>query len=37
VQRLIAGPGVTICDQCIGICNEILAGKQRSPDPPCGK
>jgi hypothetical protein len=25
VQRLIAGPRVYICDQCIGLCNEILA------------
>lgn len=24
VQRLIAGPGVYICDECIGLCNEIL-------------
>lgn len=25
MKRLIAGPGVYICDQCIGLCNEILA------------
>jgi hypothetical protein len=25
VQRLIAGPGVYICDECIRLCNEILA------------
>ena len=25
VQRLIAGPGVFICDECIQLCNEILA------------
>jgi hypothetical protein len=24
VQKLIAGPGVYICDECIGLCNEIL-------------
>ena len=37
VKRLIAGPGVTIRDQCIGMCNEILAGAQRSKHVPCGK
>ncbi|MBV9704274.1 MAG: hypothetical protein JO163_16205 [Methylobacteriaceae bacterium] len=25
VQRLIAGPRVFICDNCVGTCNEILA------------
>ena len=24
-QRLIAGPGVFICDECVQLCNEILA------------
>jgi ATP-dependent protease Clp ATPase subunit len=24
VQKLIAGPGVYICDQCIDLCSEIL-------------
>lgn len=24
VKRLIAGPGVYICDECIGLCNTIL-------------
>jgi hypothetical protein len=24
--RLVAGPGVYICAECIGLCNEILAG-----------
>ncbi len=24
VQRLIAGPDVFICDECVGLCNEIL-------------
>ena len=24
VERLIAGPGVYICDECIELCNEIL-------------
>ena len=31
VQRLIAGPGVYICDECIELCNEILA---EGPPPP---
>jgi hypothetical protein len=25
VQRLIAGPSVYICDECIGLCNDIIA------------
>lgn len=25
VQRLIAGPDVYICDQCVGLCNDIMA------------
>jgi ATP-dependent Clp protease ATP-binding subunit ClpX len=25
VAKLIAGPGVYICDECIGLCNDILA------------
>jgi ATP-dependent protease Clp ATPase subunit len=25
VVKLIAGPGVFICDQCIDLCNEIIA------------
>ncbi|MCK9239862.1 ATP-dependent Clp protease ATP-binding subunit ClpX [Desulfocurvus sp.] len=25
VQRLIAGPDVYICDECVGLCNEIIA------------
>jgi hypothetical protein len=30
VQCLIAGPGVFICDECVQLCNEILA--QEEPD-----
>ncbi|MFB9905372.1 ClpX C4-type zinc finger protein [Allokutzneria oryzae] len=26
VAKVIAGPGVFICDQCVGMCVEILAG-----------
>ena len=25
VARLIAGPGVFICDECVGLCDQILA------------
>jgi ATP-dependent Clp protease ATP-binding subunit ClpX len=25
VKRLIAGPGVYICDECIDLCSEIIA------------
>ena len=24
VERIIAGPNVYICNECIGLCNEIL-------------
>lgn len=27
VQKLIAGPMVFICDGCVGICNEVIAGQ----------
>ena len=27
VNRLIAGPGVYICDECIEVCNEILGSE----------
>jgi ATP-dependent Clp protease ATP-binding subunit ClpX len=25
VRRLIAGPNVYICDECVALCNEIIA------------
>jgi ATP-dependent Clp protease ATP-binding subunit ClpX len=31
--RLIAGPGVYICNLCVGLCNEILA-QDNPPDRP---
>jgi hypothetical protein len=34
VSRLVAGPGVYICDACVGLCNEILAESGPRPDPP---
>src|SRR2546425_9660955 len=43
VKKLIAGPTVYICDECIGLCNDIIAeeiekeeqqfGPQRVPKP----
>lgn len=37
VKKLIAGPGVYICDECVGLCNEILDEEeilQGKPVPP---
>jgi ATP-dependent protease Clp ATPase subunit len=34
VQKLIAGPGVHICNECIGVCNHILAEDGIDVDPP---
>jgi len=30
VKRLIAGPGVYICDECVALCQEILTSEQRA-------
>jgi hypothetical protein len=30
VRKLVAGPGVYICDQCITLCNEVLDEDARS-------
>jgi len=32
VRRLVAGPGVYICDQCVALCNEVLT--ESAPPPP---
>jgi ATP-dependent Clp protease ATP-binding subunit ClpX len=29
VAHLIAGPGVFICDECIRLCNQIIAERKR--------
>jgi len=29
VRRLVAGPGVFICDQCIQLCNEVLESNEQ--------
>jgi ClpX C4-type zinc finger len=33
VATLVAGPGVFICDECVGLCEEIIAGKPRTGPP----
>ena len=30
-RRLIAGPGVTICNECVTLCNEIIAEEEHLP------
>jgi hypothetical protein len=32
VEKLIVGPRVYICNECIGLCNKIMA-KERGPGP----
>jgi ATP-dependent Clp protease ATP-binding subunit ClpX len=27
VLRLVAGPGVYICDECVGLCNQVIASQ----------
>jgi hypothetical protein len=34
VQKLIAGPKVFICDECIGVCNDIIAYDASIERPP---
>ena len=31
VKKLIAGPGVYICNECVGVCSDILEKELRSP------
>ena len=33
VPKLIAGPAVFICDDCVGLCSEIVEEKRDNPDP----
>jgi ATP-dependent Clp protease ATP-binding subunit ClpX len=37
VRRLIAGPDVYICDECVSLCNEIIAQESLSEDGETGK
>lgn len=34
VEKLVAGPGVFICDECIALCNEIVADELLKEKPP---
>jgi hypothetical protein len=34
VRKLIAGPNVYICDECVDICNDILAEDRKDMPPP---
>jgi ClpX C4-type zinc finger len=34
VAKLVAGPGVYICDQCVGLCNMILDAEKAAPPKP---
>ena len=33
VQKLIAGPDTSICNQCVDLCNRIIAGDGDQPEP----
>jgi ATP-dependent Clp protease ATP-binding subunit ClpX len=32
VRRLVAGPGVFICDQCVHLCNQVLQSDEQRGD-----
>lgn len=34
VAKVIAGPGVYICNECVQLCDDILVQEQRAPSPP---
>ncbi|MEZ4442551.1 MAG: ATP-dependent Clp protease ATP-binding subunit ClpX [Polyangiaceae bacterium] len=36
VKKLIAGPTVYICDECIGLCNDIIAEEVEKEEPTAG-
>ena len=36
VKKLIAGPGVYICDECIDLCNDIIAEEREKETPDSG-
>ena len=37
VEKMIAGPGVYICNGCVGLCNDILEAETRKPAQPKAK
>ncbi len=34
VRKLVAGPGVFICDQCVELCNEVIHAEDGLPPTP---
>jgi len=34
VGKVIAGPGVYICNECVGLCHDILQAEQQKPSDP---
>jgi hypothetical protein len=34
VEKVIAGPGVYICNECVGLCNDILRAERQKPSGP---
>jgi len=34
VEKVIAGPGVYICNECVGLCNDILRAEEQEPSGP---
>ncbi|MGH3188430.1 MAG: ClpX C4-type zinc finger protein [Streptosporangiaceae bacterium] len=34
VEKVIAGPGVYICNECVELCNHILRAEQQKPSAP---
>ncbi|MFD3404876.1 ClpX C4-type zinc finger protein [Kribbella sp. NPDC058693] len=34
VEHLIAGPGVFICNECVGLCDNLIGGKPMPTFPP---
>ena len=34
VEKVIAGPGVYICNECVGLCNDILRSEREKPSEP---
>ncbi|GAA4951075.1 ClpX C4-type zinc finger protein [Actinoplanes utahensis] len=34
VEKIIAGPGVYICNECVQLCNDVLEIERQKPDGP---
>ena len=37
VKRIITGPSVYICSECVNLCSQILAGKEADPSGEAGQ